>query len=230
MMKLRTVVAVTVAGLLVSSQANAVDVVAMGDSMMRAVADVMRRDMRQQGIEVKSAVAVGNGLTRLDLFDWHAKAKAVMQEYKAPTVIVMMGVNDNQPMRTSPGVVPFDAPTWEIEYGRRVGQFMDLLLEAGAERVIWLGLPCMRDSGLNQDVTRMTRIASQQAEARSAVTYFPTKPIFCDDNGSYSSYITLANGLSLEVRAEDGIHLNRQGAEHLAHILRQTFFQNTFDH
>ena len=215
---------VVTAALLVAPHVHAADVLAMGDSMMRTVARVMRRDMRRHGINVESSVTIGSGLARLDLFDWHAEAESAMRQHKASTVIVMMGANDNQPMRTGAGVVPFNTPAWEMEYGRRIGQFMDVLLAGGAQRIIWLGLPCMREADLNEDVTRMTRIASQQAEARPAVTYFPTKPIFCPGDGSYSSYITLPNGMPLEVRAEDGIHLSRQGAEHLASILLEQFF------
>ena len=209
--------------MLVGANIYAADVVAMGDSMMRTVARVMRRDMRRQGITVESAVTIGSGLARLDLFDWHAEAEAAMREHSPSTVVIMMGANDNQPMRTSAGVVPFNTPAWEMEYGRRVGQLMDLILAAGAERVIWLGLPCMRESDLDRDVVLMTRIASQQAEARSAVTYFSTRPIFCG-GGSYSANITLPNGMPLEVRAADGIHLSRPGAEHLAAILLEEFF------
>lgn len=210
--------------LLTVSSGYATEVVAMGDSMMRTVARVMRRDMRQRGINVESAVTIGSGLARLDLFDWHAEAQSVMKKHKAATVVVMMGANDNQPMRTSAGVVPFNTPAWEMEYGRRVGQFMDLLLAGGAKRVIWLGLPCMREPDLNRDVTQMSRIVAQQAEARPSVVYFSTKPIFCQEDGSYSSYVTLPNGMPLEARAEDGIHLSRQGAEHLAGILAAEFF------
>jgi len=216
----------TVLGMLLVtvSSGYAVDVIAMGDSMMRTMARVLRRDMEAKGIQVESAVTIGSGLARLDLFDWHAEAQAVMQKHKAGTVVVMMGANDNQPMRTSAGIVPFQTPAWEMEYGRRVGQLMDLLLAGGAERVIWLGLPCMREAQLNQDVIWMSRIVAQQAESREAVIYYPTKPIFCAGDGSYSSYLSLPNGMPLEVRASDGIHLNRQGAEHLAAILEKEFF------
>lgn len=225
-MRLRVVIAGVLVGMLSTTQVQAVDVVAMGDSMMRTVARVLRREMRREGIEVESAVTIGSGLARLDLFDWHAEAASAMQEHQPNTVIVMMGANDNQPMRTSAGVIPFDAPAWDTEYGRRIGQFMDALLEGGAERVIWLGLPCMRESDLSQSVRRMTNIASQQADARSEVTYFSTRPIFCGGDGSYSGHITLPNGMPLEVRAPDGIHLNRQGAEHLASILIEEFFND----
>lgn len=223
-MKIRSLIIGATICWLATSSIYAADVLAMGDSMMRTVARVMRRDMRRQGIEVESAVTIGAGLARLDLFDWHAEAESAIRQHKAPTVVVMMGANDNQPLRTSAGVLPFNTPAWEVEYGRRVGQLMDLLLAGGAERIIWLGLPCMRESDLDRDVALMTRIVSQQAEARPAVSYFPTRQIFCPGDGSYSSYITLPNGMPLEVRSEDGIHLSRQGAEHLAGILMETFF------
>jgi hypothetical protein len=202
---------------------QAADVVAMGDSMMRTVARVIRREMSKSDISVESSVTIGSGLARLDLFDWHFEAQNAMKEHTPKTVIVMMGANDNQPMRTDAGVLPFKTPGWEIEYGRRTGQFMDLMLEGGAERVIWLGLPCMREADLSQSVAWMQEIVQKQADARDKVTFFPTKPLFCQD-GTYSSYIKQGNGMPLEVRAPDGIHLSRSGAEYLADVLMKEFF------
>lgn len=219
----RLVAGILLVSMVWGSSVRSAEVVAMGDSMMRTVARVIRREMRKSDISVESSVTIGSGLARLDLFDWHFEAQNVMKEHKPQTVIVMMGANDNQPMRTDAGVLPFKTPGWEIEYGRRAGQFMDLLLAGGAERVIWLGLPCMREPELSQSVAWMQQIVQKQADARDKVTFFATNPLFCQ-NGTYSSYITQGNGMPLEVRASDGIHLSRPGAEYLADILMKEFF------
>lgn len=193
--------------------------------MMRTVGRSLRRELGRLGVVVETEVSIGSGLARLDLFEWHEQAEAVMRRHQAETVLIMMGANDNQPMRTAAGVLPFGTPGWDLEYGRRVGKMMDLLLAGGANRVIWLGLPCMREEALSRDVAAMGRLIQQQAEARESVLYFPTVDIFCPDRSGYRSYITLPSGMPLDARAEDGVHLSRQGAEHLASVLIQTFFK-----
>ncbi len=38
-----------------------------------------------------------------------------------------------------------------MEYGRRAGKLMDTLVDRGVEKVVWIGLPCMREEDLNAD-------------------------------------------------------------------------------
>ncbi len=209
---------------------QAEEVVVMGDSMMRTVARTLRRELRQHDVDVGIEVSIGSGLARLDVVDWHAQGVAAMARYQPRLVFVMMGANDNQAMRTGAGVLEFGMQAWNMEYGRRAGKLMDILLEGGARQVIWVGLPCMRDENLSQDVAAMGRLIAQQAEAREGVVYFPTIEIFCPDGDGYKSYITQENGMPLDVRSSDGIHLSRKGAEHLSQILVQTFLaQDTSD-
>ena len=206
------------------SSVHASDVLILGDSMMQTLAPEMVRRLGWSGIEAKTAATNASGLVRVDRFNWHEEAESVLQQHKARTVVVMLGLHDNHSMRTSAGEIPFDASGWDIEYGRRVGQFMDLLLVSGAEKIVWLGLPCMRDADRDRDGQRVMRIVSQQAEARSAVTYFSTRTIFCTGESAFDGFITLPNDTRVEVIADDGIHLNQFGAEHVAQIVIEKFF------
>ncbi len=210
-------------GLLMVNVASAADVAAIGDSMMNAVGRSIRKQYGNQKAIVEVFSSIGTGLARLDMLDWHAKATALMTEHKPGLVFVMMGANDNQSMQGSGGgVLAFGTPAWNLEYGRRAGKLMDVLLEGGATRVVWIGLPAMREAKLDSDVRVMEQIIKQQADARPGVTYYPTTGLLSVP-GEYKAYIIQANGMPLDVRAEDGIHLNRNGAEYLADILLKAY-------
>lgn len=202
--------------------APAADATALGDSMMKAVGRAIRKQYADADAEVEVLTSIGSGLARLDLFDWHAQAQAMMATHSPAMAFVMIGANDNQPMRTGAGVVDFGSPGWNVEYGRRVGKLMDLLLEGGKRRVVWIGLPRMREEKLDGDVRAMEQIVEQQAAARERVTYFSTLDLLSPASG-YKAYIIQENGMPLDVRSADGIHLNRNGAEYLAKLLLAKF-------
>jgi len=202
--------------------APAADIAALGDSMMRSVGRAIRKQYAEVKAEVEVVTSIGSGLARLDLFDWHVQAASLMAVHSPTMAFVMMGANDNQAMQTVGGVLPFGTPGWNVEYGRRVGKLMDVLLEGGAQRVVWIGMPLMREAKLETDVRAMEQIIERQAEARKAVTYFKTTGLM-SPAAAYKAYIIQANGMPLDVRAEDGIHLNRNGSEYLAGLLLSAF-------
>lgn len=216
----------TAAGLLglglLCPSAPAADVTALGDSMMKAVGRAIRRQYADAKAEVEVVTSIGSGLARLDLYDWHAQSEALMAAQSPALAFVMMGANDNQAMRAGGSVLPFGSPGWNVEYGRRIGRLMDLLLAGGKRRVVWIGMPRMREDKLDADVRAMEQIVVQQAEARDRVTYFSTLDLLSPP-GAYRAYIIQANGMPLDVRSEDGIHLNRNGAEYLAGLLLAAF-------
>jgi hypothetical protein len=80
----------------------------------------------------------------------------------------------------------------------------------------------MREPKLDADIRSIEQVVVQQAEAREHVTYFRTDGLLSPVSG-YKAYIILENGMPLDVRSEDGIHLNRNGAEHLAGLLLAAF-------
>lgn len=199
------------------------EVMVMGDSMMKSVGGSLRRTLAKRDIEVVEETSIGSGLARLDLLDWHAHARTAVEAHQPKTVFIMMGANDNQPMRTAVGVLPFGTKPWDMEYGRRIGTLMDVMLEGGAARVVWIGLPCMRDEKLSHDVQHMQQLAKQQASAREGVAFYSTVPIFCDRTG-FQAYVKQDNGIPVAARAQDGIHFSRSGAEFLSQKLAETFF------
>jgi len=192
----------------------AADVLVMGDSMMKSVAREFKKECSKRGLSSESFTSIGSGLARLDLLDWHSNAKELVEEHKPSIVLVMMGANDNQTMQGAGATVAFGMPGWEIEYGRRCGKLMDILLDGGVSKVFWFGLPCMREKKLNVDANAINRIIKQQAAARPKVSYVSTYKMF-SKKGKYSSYIIQKSGMPLDVRTSDGIHLNRNGAKYL---------------
>ena len=188
----------------------------LGDSMMKAIAPTLEDQFTAAGFTVHATTAIGTGLARLDLYDWMAQGSQSVARVKPQAAVIMMGANDNQPLRTATGVARFGSPEWRTEYSNRVERLLALLQDGGVRRVVWVELPAMREARLDTDVQLINSLGRQAVERRK-LTYFETRrPLGKAPDGAYSAYLLQANGMPLHVRSEDGIHLNRKGAEWLA--------------
>jgi hypothetical protein len=196
-------------------------VLIVGDSIMNLLARSMERALAGvPEIEATSFTSLGSGLARLDLFDWHGKIESLLREHRPDILVVMMGANDGQPMRTDAGVAAPDTPEWETEYARRVARVFDLAEAGGVKRVLWLELPDMREAKVQAHAERVNAIFRAEAARRPGVARFiETRPVLSREPGQFSLYILQRDGMPLEVRSRDGIHLNRQGADRLAEVI-----------
>jgi hypothetical protein len=188
-------------------------VLLLGDSMMKAIAPTLEQKFAAAGCDVKTSAAIGTGLARLDLYDWMAKAAELP---KAEIAIVMMGANDNQPMRATGGIVKHGTPEWQKEYTTRVANFVAALQKNGIKHVLWVELPAMRDDKLNADCLGINA-AAKAGVSQCGQTWYETRALLSKTpDGAYSAYIIQASGMPLHIRAEDGVHINRKGADLLA--------------
>jgi hypothetical protein len=195
------------------------NVLFVGDSLMKEVGRSGRRQLARVGGAAEVESSIGSGLARFDLYDWSAKLREKLGA-KPSAVVVLLGANDEQDMDSPSGPVSYGTPAWSEAYGQRV----DLLLaiaKASGTKLWWIGLPRMK--GAQSDVHAnlvngilRARIAASQADG---VVFVDIADIYAVE-GKYSSFILIPpNSQVLEVRAEDGIHFNRSGADHLATLI-----------
>lgn len=166
---------------------------------------------------------VSSGLARPDFFNWPEELAAKLPEVAPDIIVVTFGGNDSQglskPQQDLEWVVndPLsNQEEWSAEYERRAGDVMDLLLEDD-RRVIWVGIP-------NDDNPEVTaRLELQDLAAKSAaadrpdVVFIDTWKRFSGRDGGWAEFvIDPRDGVGKDVRAEDGFHLNVNGAEILA--------------
>ncbi len=196
-------------------------VLMIGDSMMRLLGNALEKEMGKiPEVKASSFTSLGSGLARLDAFDWMAKTIALMDEKKPSTVIVSLGANDNQVLVDLTGKkILVDTPAWNLEYGRRIKQIMDLLIQGGAKRIIWLTLPDMKDPTHQRYAQTVNKICVEQAATHPTVAIFDTAPILARKPGKFVSYVMGADGSVVTVRDPDGVHLSTDGAKRLAQAL-----------
>lgn len=201
-------------------------VLLIGDSMMRVPAHATELQLsKREGVTSKSYTSLGSGLARLDAFDWMAKIDELVAEFDPDCSIAWFGTNDRQPMQTGSGIIKLTDPGWEEEYGRRVGQAMDKLLQREGSRVIWLELPDMREAPMQADIELINRIVKAQADQRERVVFFPARQILGRQPGKFTMHVPGPTGMPVQVRDADGVHLSRPGADRMATELIKYLFE-----
>ncbi len=209
----------------VPSAATPAKVLILGDSDAGTFGPYLQTLMDQTGI-VTSALdyKVSSGLSRPDFFDWPSHLDTVLAQEAPDIVVVTFGGNDAQALTDVSKAVVARAPTgeaggdaeWRAEYGRRVAAIIDELA-AGGRTVIWVGIP----NAIDPDFTARLKVQDETVRSvvaeRPEVQFVDTWARFSGREGNYAEFvIDPRDGLGKDVRAEDGFHLNVNGAEILA--------------
>jgi hypothetical protein len=147
-----------------------------------------------------------SGIARWDFFDWGKKIRSVMRTVKPNAVVVMMGTNDTQSLWRDGTWVLWGKPAWRDGYGRSVGAMMQTMLDGGARRVYWVGMPIMSEGWRNSRMKLINGIVAREAARHPGVRFIDVWPLFSTSGGAYAA----------QWRGPDGVHFTVAGQERLA--------------
>lgn len=170
---------------------------------------------------------VSSGLARPDFFNWPLELATKLPEVDPDIVVVTFGGNDSQglslPDLTDNGNIDFiigdpvsNEADWLEEYQQRAGEIMDLLLE-NDRHVIWVGIPNDDNPDVTARLALQDRAAKAAAAERPTVVFVDTWSRFSGRDGGWAEFVVDPRDKEgKDVRADDGFHLNQNGAEILA--------------
>jgi len=166
---------------------------------------------------------VSSGLARPDFFDWQAELQTKVPEFDPDIVVITFGGNDGQFLadRSGSSVVgqarpDSDNSEWTSEYRRRVRDVVDYLA-ADDRTVIWVGIPNHVDPGVRFRMQVQDEAVKAELAEHPEVRFVDAWTRFAGRNGGFAEFlIDPRDGQGKPVRASDGFHLNRVGAEILA--------------
>ncbi len=202
------------------------EILIIGDSDAGSFGPYLKTLLDQTGIATTELeYKTSSGLARPDFFDWPSYMREVVPQVNPDIVVVTFGGNDAQGLRNvdkswavnhapASGV---DDADWKAEYGKRVGAAMDYLMD-GNRTVVWVGIP----NDDNPDVTARMQVQDEVVRAEAAkrtdkVVFVDTWERFSGRNKGWAEYvIDPRDGEGKDVRADDGFHLNTNGAEILS--------------
>ncbi len=196
--------------------APSMQVALVGDSMMAVgLAPVLRRNItRENGARLVRAYRSGTGLGRPDVFNWPAQYPQLLGAARPELVICAIGANDAQNFQVDRTVYSFGTPAWKQMYAERVREFAKLLTRDGA-RVLWIGMPVMRESGFARRMTSLNGLVKEVLAEFPQITWVDPNPYIAGSGGSFEQYRQDQRGKLVRLRADDGIHLSEDGAAYL---------------
>lgn len=196
--------------------ASSMQVALVGDSMMAVgLAPVLRRNItRENGTRLVRAYRSGTGLGRPDVFNWPAQYPQLIGAARPELVICAIGANDAQNFQVDRTVYSFGTPAWKAMYAERVREFAKLLTRDGA-RVLWIGMPVMRDSGFARRMISLNGLVKEVLAEFPQITWVDPNPYIAGSGGNFEQYRQDQRGKLVRLRADDGIHLSEEGAAYL---------------
>jgi hypothetical protein len=188
----------------------------LGDSLAETVgAAISRRAASVDSLVVLVDSAKGSGLVRSDPLNWPAGGAEGLVKRDPEVVVCLLGANDGQALPLPGEWLAFGTPAWDLEYARRVGAFMDLVL-GGAARVYWVGVPIMAAAEYDERVQHLNALQRGEASARPGVAYVDAYTLFQDEEGRFAAELPDEQGNPVAVRLPDGVHFTTAGADRLA--------------
>ena len=189
-----------------------------GDSLAAGPSWAVFVDATDTGvIKPQAEYQVGTGLVRNEFWDWPKHMDAVVRARDPQISIFMVGANDDQGIDVNGTSVRPPDPAWIEEYRRRVDTLM-ASMTAGGRKLIWIGMPPMRDAEYSQSMQLVDQVFQEESTKHRRVTYVDAWTLFSAPGspGTYAQYLPNESGASTNMRLDDGIHLNVEGSQYLS--------------
>lgn len=187
-----------------------------GDSLAQGMFLALNGQLRRrETVRVTNGTLHATGVTRSDEHDWPSVSRDLVQRHRPNLTIFWVGANDFRPLvvRETRSRHAFGTQAFADGYGRRVGEMVTPAIESGA-RVVWFGLPNMRENQFANAVRQLNEIQQHAASAAGAV-WIPTWEATSDPQGRFVSSLQMDRG-TRGFRAEDGVHFTEWGYRRIA--------------
>jgi hypothetical protein len=191
--------------------------VVIGDSLASGLGVGLEAMFDPDLVRVWNQGRISTGLARQDYFNWQASIRQIVASYRPDLVVVMLGQNDNQAQRAADGsAIPIGSTEWVRAYREQATAFLRAATRGGA-RVVWVGIPVVRDQERWPIYRRLNGIYEEVAASQPELaTYLDSWSLFEDDGGGYTGYVPNERGNPQLMRGPDGVHLLPVGNNLLA--------------
>lgn len=187
-----------------------------GDSLAEALALGLEvDDAFKAEFAVKSKTVSASGLVRDDFHDWPRVLELALREAPRPAaVLVMLGLNDRQILKTGNETHAPLTPGWREGYIKRIDRLIATARAAGVP-LVWVGLPTMRVPALSSDLAQINTLIRDRVQT-AGETFIETYDGFADASGGFTATGPDVIGDTVRLRGPDGIHFTPAGQRKLA--------------
>ena len=194
-------------------------IIVMGDSLANLLANGLDDALNNRpDVEVIHRAKPDSGLVRSDFYDWPKTVSDLLaSDQKISIGVILLGLNDRQPIREGETVHEPLSPRWLELYRDRIDAIANAF---AAKRVplIWVGAPPMQNGRLSADLVTLNDLYRQRVE-KAGGQYVDLWGGFVDAENRYTATGPDVSGQPVRLRLGDGIHFTAAGARKAAHFV-----------
>ena len=193
-------------------------ILVIGDSMAGGLGAGMTRVAQgETDIQIVNRFNESSAITRPDVYDWAAAIPKIMDGKNFNAVVVLIGLNDRQDIRSANGRLKFNTPEWIAAYQTNIDAIASALAAQNV-KVFWLGEPPMADAAYDADMKLVTSLQKARVVAKGA-TFIDTRPAFSNPDGSYMEFGPDDTGEVKKLRQRDGVTFLKQGNSKFGQVI-----------
>ena len=168
-------------------------------------------------ITTKGRYKEGSGLARPLFYDWPAAVAPIIERNDVDIAVVMIGINDGQPVRLADRELPVASKEWRDYYQQRVDA-MITALQGQSVPVYWVELPPMANP-VKDEVTKLVSAVQRERAEAAGVRFVEIRKHFLKEDGTYTDSGRDVEGQYKRLRSRDGVHFIRSGNNKVARML-----------
>lgn len=194
---------------------NALKILVIGDFMAGGLADGLETAFEESpGVVVIDRSNGSSGLVRNDYYDWPGEIAAILDEIDPVIVVLLVGSNDRQNIRTGGTSEPVRSQAWNAEYARRAEALASAVQRRGIN-LLWVGAPPFRSPSMSADMLSFNGIFRVVA-TKVGAEFIDIWDGFVDEDGKFVFTGSDIKGQQVRLRGSDGINMTRAGQRKLA--------------
>lgn len=195
-------------------------ILVLGDFVGNAVADGLNQLYAENPkVVILASTNLSSGLVNESHYNWLDNIGKLVTKEKPDIIVMALGANDNQPIKTGEKTINVEDKEWSDNYRQRIVSLSGALKGTG-KPFFWLGNPSFKDPQLSQTISSLNRLYKQQMEAAGG-HFVDVWEGFIDEQGKFALSGYDVNGKTVRLRANDGINFTSAGKKKLAFYLEK---------
>jgi uncharacterized protein len=193
-------------------------VLVIGDALAGGLgAGLSRMAEFETEFEIVNRFQETSGIARPEVYNWAENLPNIMEDKDFKAVVVLLGANDRQSIRSGDFRYVFNTPDWLAAYKAQTAQLLDVL-KAKKVKIFWVAIPPMGDALYDADMKILSALQKQEVEAKGG-TFVDLRSAFLNPDGSYTDTGEDDTGEVRKLRARDGVTFFKQGNNRFGQLL-----------
>jgi uncharacterized protein len=185
-------------------------ILVVGDALAGGLgAGMTRMAQEDPRIEVLNRFNESSGLARIEVYDWPNAIAKIVSNKPVDAIVVLVGVNDRQDIRSGNVRYAFKSPGWVTGYSANIDRLLAAAQDAKA-KTFWISVPPMADQSFDADMHYVSDLHRQRVAAKAG-QFIDVRPFFLAPDGSYVDKGPDETGVERKLRSRDGVTFFKQG-------------------